>query len=96
MKFFAFALSLLLMNYAKCQKNQCYQLTKNPYSLFASKSAYSSLSANQNYTNQSKLHVFIYTSSKTNLKGFWGPLKNSILSGKSYQGKNNKNIYVRN
>lgn len=74
MKLFVFTLSLLLLNSAKCQEYQCYHYMENPYTLFASKTVYSSVSAKENYKNPSKLHAFIFIYSKTSIKSFPGTI----------------------
>lgn len=60
MKFFTIILSLALFNFAKCQINTCYQLDENPFSYFSSKTAYNYVSAKENYTQPSTLHIVNY------------------------------------
>lgn len=61
MKFFAVILSLTQLACVKCQTNrECYQNNDNPYSFFASKTAYSLVSAKQHNVPLSKLNIIIF------------------------------------
>lgn len=56
MKFLTVILSLTLFNFAK--SNTCYQDEKNPFSYFATETAYSFVSGKEAYSQPSKLHIF--------------------------------------
>lgn len=56
MKLSVIIVSLIVFNYIKCESNKCFHQDDHPFPFFASKTAYSYVSAKQNYTQPSKLH----------------------------------------
>lgn len=54
MKFFTVISLLILFNFIKCQSDKCFEFTDNP-SFFATKTAYSSVSAKHIYTQPGML-----------------------------------------
>lgn len=62
MKFTVITLLLIIFNYIKCESDdKCFYHDDHPFPFFASKTAYSYVSAKQNYTQPSKLHlIFIH------------------------------------
>lgn len=59
MKFSVIILLLLIFNYAKCESDKCFYYDDHPFPFFASKTAYNYVSAKQNYTQPSKLHLIL-------------------------------------
>lgn len=60
MKFFTVILSFILFNLIKCQSDKCYQLTDNPSSFFATKTAYSAVSAKHIYTQPGISYILVH------------------------------------
>jgi len=59
MKFIVIILPLIIFNRIKCESNKCFHQEDHPFPFFASKTAYSYVSAKQNYTQPSKFHLSI-------------------------------------
>jgi len=57
MRFIVIILPIIIFNFIKCESDRCFHKDDHPYPFFASKTAYSYVSAKQNYTQPSKFHL---------------------------------------
>jgi len=59
MKLIVIIVLLIIFNCLKCESDKCFHQDDHPFPFFASKTAYSYVSAKQNYTQPSKFHLSI-------------------------------------